>query len=165
LARGRGDIYSATEFRQRAYEIAQRLSACADRGRLFFPNEAPSEHGQDKEAAFQGFRPPVLDAVVFAASLLERLPAEGGSDEEAARFMTKCRRLLVSEVQNAIDPRRRGQMLRRLAVGRMDDKKSSFRMAAELGEAMEARYPGFLLQRRDEKWIVARETMLRRARS
>jgi hypothetical protein len=164
LARGRGDVFPAHEFRVRACETAQRLSACADRGRLFFPNETPNEHGREKEAAFQGYRPPVLDAVVFAASLLERLSPEGGPDEDAGRFMNKCRRLLVSEVQNAIDPRRRGQMLRQLASGRMDDKKSSFRMAAELGEAMEARYPGFLPQRRDETWIAARETLSRQAR-
>lgn len=164
LARGRGDLYAAGEFRVRAFETAQKLSSCADRGRLFFPNEAPDEHGQEKEGAFQGFRPPVLDAVVFAASQLERLEPEGGPDLDAARFMNKCRRLLVSEVQNAIDPRRRGQMLRQLAIGRMDDKKSSFRIAAEIGETMEARYPGFLLDRRDESWIAARETRLRQTR-
>lgn len=160
LARGRGAIYSATEFRERAFSTAQKLSSCADRGRLFFPNEAPDHHGQDKEAAFQGFRPPVHDAVVFAATRIGRLDAEGGPDEEAARFMINCRRLLVSEVQNAIDPRRQGQMIRRLAIGRMDEKKSSFRIAAELGEALETIYPGYLLQRRDEDWIKARETML-----
>ena len=97
---------------------------------------------------------------MFASAQLDRLAPEGGPDEDAARFTIKCRRLLVSEVQNAIDPRRRGQMLRQLAIGRMDDKKSSFRLAAELGETLEARYPGFLLQRRDEKWIAAREAML-----
>ena len=97
---------------------------------------------------------------MFASTQIERLAPEGGPDEEAARFIVKCRRMLVSEAQNAIDPRRRGQMLRQLAIGRMDDKKSSFRMAAELGEALEARYPGFLLQRRDETWIAAREAML-----
>ena len=161
LARGRGVIYSADEFRRLAFDTCQRLSSSADRGRLFFPNEAPGEHGQEKEGAFQGFRPPILDAVVFASAQLERLAPEGGPDEDAARFTIKCRRLLVSEVQNAIDPRRRGQMLRQLAIGRMDDKKSSFRMAAELGEALEARYPGFLIDRRDEKWIAAREAMLK----
>jgi hypothetical protein len=50
-------------------------------------------------------------------------------------------------------------MLRRLALGRMDDKKSSFAIAAELGEAMEARFPGYLVQRRDANWIAQREKM------
>ena len=162
LARGRGGIYSADEFKRLAFDACQKLSSSADRGRLFFPNEAPGAHGQEKEGAFQGFRPPILDALVFTSAQLERLAPEGGADEDAARFMIKCRRLLVSEVQNAIDPRRRVQMLRQLAIGRMDDKKSSFRIAAELGEALETRYPGFLIDRRDEKWIAAREAMLKR---
>lgn len=162
LARGRGVNYSPDEFRRMAFETSQRLSSAADRGRLFFPNEAPEAHGQDKEAAFQGYRPPILDAVVFACGQLERIvPEASGPDDEAANFLVKCRRLLVSEAQNAIDPRRRGQMLRRLAVGRMDDKKSAFAVAAELGEAIEARYPGYLVQRRDAAWIAEREANAR----
>ena len=164
LARGRGAVYAPEEFGRLALETGQKLSSVADRGRLFFPNEAPDQHGQDKEAAFQGYRPPILDAVVFACGQVERLdPGAAGADEEALAFLVKCRRLLVSEAQNAIDPRRRGQMLRRLALGRMDDKKSSFAIAAELGEAMEARFPGYLVQRRDANWIAQREKMAGRA--
>lgn len=162
LTRGRGAIYPPDEFARRALELAAKLSSAADRGRLFFPNEAPTQHGADKEAAFQGFRPPVLDAVIFAHFQLDRARQEnGGPDEAACDYLIKCRRLLVSELQNAIDPRRRGAMLRQLAEGRMDDKKSSFRVAAELGEALEARYPGALVQRRDEAWITAREAHAR----
>jgi len=162
LARGRGQAYPQDEFSRLAHETAQKLSSIADRGRLFFPNESPDAHGQDKEAAFQGYRQPILDAVVFACARLGRLDVSAaGPDEAAAEFLTKCRRLLVSEAQNAIDPRRRGQMLRRLAVGRLDDKTSAFVAAAELGEAMEALYPGFLIERRDAAWIAARERTAR----
>jgi hypothetical protein len=161
LSRGRGTVFAPDDFSRLACETQQKLSAIADRGRLFFPNEAPDTHGQEKEGAFQGYRQPILDAVIFAAGQLERLTPEGGPDEDAARALTKCRRLLVSEAQNAIDPRRRGQMLRQLAIGRMDDKKSSFAVAAELGESLEARYPGFLIDRRDASWIAAREDMVR----
>jgi hypothetical protein len=165
LARGRGVAYPPDDFRRLAHETAQQLSAVADRGRLFFPNEAPETHGRDKEAAFQGYRPPIIDAVVFACGQLERLsPDAAGPDEEAAAFLVKCRRLLVSEAQNAVDPRRRGQMLRRLAIGRMDDKKSAFAVAAELGEAMETRFPGYLVQRRDAAWVAEREAMARAQR-
>lgn len=165
LARGRGAFYPPDEFARRALEVAARLSSAADRGRLFFPNEAPTHHGADKEGAFQGYRPPVLDAVVLAYFQLDRVRQEnGGPDEVACDYLIKCRRLLVSELQNAIDPRRRGAMLDQLAEGRLDDKKSSFRLAAELGEALEARYPGTLVARRDEAWIVAREKHARRGR-
>lgn len=165
LARGRGAAYNGEEFRRLAHETSQKLSAIADRGRLFFPNEEHDSHGKEKEAAFQGFRPPILDALVFACARLDRIAPEGGPDSESADYLTKCRRLLVSEVQNAIDPRRRKQMLDRLAIGRQDDKVSAFAVAAELGNAMEALYPGFLLDRRDAAWVATREEMARRRRS
>lgn len=162
VARGRGATYSADETRRMAFETCQRLSSIADRGRLFFPNESPETHGRDKEAAFQGFRPPILDAVVFASTRIGRLDASATEpDTDAAEFLAKCRRLLVSEAQNAIDPRRRGQMLRRLAVGRLDDKTSAYALSAELGEALESLYPGYLLQRRDAAWIANREAIAR----
>jgi len=162
LARGRGATYSGEELSRLAFEACQNLSSIADRGRLFFPNESPETHGRDKEAAFQGYRPPILDAVVFASSRIGRMDTGAASpDTEAAEFLTKCRRLLVSEAQNAIDPRRRGQMLRRLAIGRSDDKVSAYALAAELGEALESLYPGYLLQRRDAAWIANRETIAR----
>jgi hypothetical protein len=164
LARGRGHAYSGEECGRLQHEAAQRLSSLADRGRLFFPNEAPDRHGQNKETAFQGYRQPILDAVVFASARVQGMSHAGEPDEEAAAFLTKCRRLLVSEAQNAIDPRRRDQMLRRLAVGRRDDKISAFAMAAEIGEAMEARHPGFLEQRRDAAWVAQREALARRRR-
>lgn len=164
LAKGRGLTYGPEEFLRLAHETSQKLSSAADRGRLFFPNEAPEEHGREKEVAFQGYRPPILDAVVFACNRLARMDPNGPPDEAAADFLTKCRRLLVSEAQNAIDPRRRGQMLRRFAVGRVDDKISAYAVSAELGEALETLYPGYLLERRDAAWIAKREAFARRQR-
>lgn len=161
LADGRGKIYAPDEFRMRAFETGHKLSSIADRGRLLFPNEAPDAHGQEKEGAFQGYRQPILDAVVFACAQLARLEAEGEPDKDAERVLTRCRRLLVSEAQNALDPRRREQMLEQLAIGRRDDKKSSFALAAELGNMIEARYPGFLIDKRDTAWVKARDEMVR----
>jgi hypothetical protein len=164
LAKGRGsEAYGPGEFRRLAAETSQRLSSIADRGRLFFPNDMPDDHGKAKEGAFQGYRQPILDAVVFACGRLDRIDANASApDEDTAGYLIKCRRLLVSEAQNAIDPRRRNQMLKRLAVGRQDDKVSAFKVAADLGEAMEALYPGYLEQRRDAAWIAARESSSRR---
>jgi hypothetical protein len=162
LARARGQ-YTPAEFHTRALELSQRCASLADRGRLFFPNVSPQDHGAHKEAAFQGYRQPILDAVVFACGRLERIDAhEQGPDKDAAAFLVKCRRLLVSEAQNAIDPRRRRQMLRRLAVGRTDDKKSAFAVASELGLAMEDLYPGYLDRPRGPEWVKEREMLSRR---
>lgn len=163
ISRCRGVLYTGPEFSRLALEASHKLSSLADRGRLFFPNDAPDAHGADKESAFQGFRPPILDAVVFASALLDRLdPDLPDPDKDAAAILTKCRRLLVSEAQNAIDPRRKGQMLKRLSVGRQDDQVSAYAIAAELGEAMETRFPGYLLERRDAAWIAKREHLARR---
>lgn len=165
LARGRGVTYNAEEFSRAKHELSQKLSAAADCGRLFFPNESPHTHGRDKEAAFQGYRPPILDALVFACTRVDRMDTTAGApDKDSADYLTKCRRLLVSEAQNAIDPRRRSQMLRRLSVGRMDDKVSAFAVAAELGEALETLYPGYLEHRRDAAWIANREAIARQRR-
>jgi hypothetical protein len=163
LARGRGACFPPDEMRIRRLSAAQRLSSLADRGRLFFPNHAPHAHGQDRDAAFKGYRPPILDTVVFAYFQLERLDCEGAApDADAAEYLVRCRRLLISELQQAIDPRRRGQMLQRLAVKRGAGDGPNFKAAADLGESLEGRYPGILVERRDAQWIANREAMLRK---
>jgi hypothetical protein len=157
LARGRGSVFDEGELRRRALEAAQKLSSLADRGRLFFPNLQPDADGADREAAFRGYRPPILDAVVFGYFQLDRLDCRNlGPDAEAGDYLVRCRRLLVSELQNAIDPRRRGQMLRRLADKRRGGAGPDFVSAAALGEDLESRFPGLLVQRRDGQWIAER---------
>lgn len=137
------------EFRRAAIQTEHRLSAIADRGRLLFPNDHPHLSGREKEGAFQGIRPPVLDAVVFASCQMAQVATQPmeQSFEPVADFLIKCRRLLVSEAQNAVDPRRRGAMLERLDDGRKDDKKSNFDIAYELGMAFDGRYPGLVVMR------------------
>lgn len=158
-----GEGYGAGEFRRSVNEASQKLSSLADRGRLFFPNDRPDAHGSEKEGAFQGHRQPILDAVVFACARLARMDVSLTTpDADCAAFLIKCRRLLVSEAQNAVDPRRRKEMLDRLDVGRKDDKVSAFRTASEIGEEMEALFPGFLDVPRGEAWIAKREALAKR---
>lgn len=140
LAKNRATL-SEVEFRTALSEASWRLSALADRGRLFFPNERPDLFGPDRERAFRGIRPPVLDALVFACCQLEQLRNGGDHDNAAAEFLVKCRRLLVSEAQNAVDPRRRKAMLRRLASGRKNDEESSFKVACDLAVSLNERHP------------------------
>jgi len=163
LARGRGTCFHVDEVRVRRLSAAQRLSSLADRGRLFFPNHAPDSHGQDREAAFKGFRPPILDAVVFGFYQLDRMECEGAEpDVSAADYLVRCRRILISELQHTIDPRRRGQMLTRLSQTRRAGDGPDFKAVADLGESLESRYPGILLQRRDATWIAEREAALQK---
>jgi len=147
-------LHEPDEFQRLAIACEHKLSALADRGRLFFPNENPHLHGVQNEGAFQGIRPPILDAIVFACCQMAQIAAQAGgqSFEPTAEFLIKCRRLLVSEAQNAVDPRRRGAMLKRLAIGRMDDTKSNFDVAYDLGKALDARYPGLPVM---QVWLAA----------
>lgn len=161
VARSRGALNDEAETRRETAAVANRLSALADHGRLFFPNLAPDDHGGDKEAAFQGYRPPVLDALVLACQRLERMdPRNLGPDDATAAFFMRCRRLLISEVQRAIDPRRRGRMMRRLAIS-SGAGPSGFREAAGLAQELEAAHPGILSGKRDEAWVSRMEKLAR----
>jgi hypothetical protein len=156
LARGRGLAYSPSELRSAVLEVGTRISALADRGRLFFPNEEPHVHGAERELAFKGFRPVVLDCLVFSFYELELLEIEQAEpDIEACEFFTKCRRLFVSEIQNSVDPRRRGRMLKELGAGRdsLDDQR--FKQIAVIAQDLERRHPGTLAARHDVAWVAS----------
>ena len=52
------------------------LSTLVDRGRLFFPNLNPDRKGAEKEGAYRGHRPPILDALMWTYHELEALTRE-----------------------------------------------------------------------------------------
>jgi len=158
LARGRGVGYAEADLRVKLIEASSRLSSLADRGRLFFPNQEHAEHGQDKETAFRGYRPVILDAVIFAHYQIDEIDPDGAlPDTAACEYLIKCRRLLVSEVQDAVDPRRRGAMMRRLAKGVTPAGQSSFAVASALAEDLRARYPECKVAPRGSDWVARRE--------
>ncbi|MGQ9366610.1 hypothetical protein [Azospirillum sp. ST 5-10] len=104
-------------FFHKRVELAWRLSALVDRGRLFLPNTHASDRGLHKPAAFRGFRQQALDHVVDACRLLDHLTAgaTAASPSEVARALIAARRAFVSEIQTIIDPRTRQDRLRALA--------------------------------------------------
>jgi len=83
-------------------EVISRLSALADQGRLFFPNQYPTLHGQDKESAHRGFRPRILDWLIYSVELscLIKLTP----DTEISTALTLMKRGFTSDAQLAIDP-------------------------------------------------------------
>ncbi len=141
LARTR-HLYEPGDYNVRLAEASHQLSALADRGRLFFPNERHDQIGTDRDLAFRGLRPPILDSLVFACCQLEQLHGGNADDQKAADFLVNCRRLLVSEAQNAVDPRRRRETMKQLAIGRKDDPQSAFESAHKLAISMQERHPG-----------------------
>lgn len=144
-------------------KLSWRLSALADRGRMFFPNLAPDQHGQDKPGAFQGYRPPVLDAVLFSLYQVEQMTPTAPSTDAAMKFIQDCRRLMVSEVQSAIDPRRRSRMMKRLMRGVRVSHSAGFRIAADLATNLRMRYPELPIGDRGADWISEMERRMRRS--
>lgn len=117
------------------------LSALVERGRMFFPNLNEARKGVEKEGAYRGHRPPILDALMWAHYELEALTREGGpTGDNSAEFFDECRRLMVSELQAHLDPRRLNQI-----VGRYDDQSHAHQNEAiERAKALK----GKLLSRR-----------------
>ena len=54
------------KFFESRHLLRVKLSAQIDRGRWFFSNYATEQHGQRKHSAYRGFRPAVLDGLVYA---------------------------------------------------------------------------------------------------
>lgn len=156
VARARGVTLHGEDLLRAQTHISQRLSALADRGRLFFPNEIPDKYGTANVGAFQGVRPPILDAMVFACCRLENMSAEGGPAEDVARYLLDCRRLVVTEAQNAIDPRRRRAILHRLAEGRKNDATPSEQAVSALHAGLSAAHPHAPVVK---SWADSREFM------
>lgn len=120
--------------------IAQRLSALADRGRLFFPNQDDIAEGSQKEAAFRGSRPPILDAMIFAYK--ELISVQDG-DMINADFLRRCRRLVVSELQEHLDPRHWDSVIERGATKHVYDYEDAKRRASALQAELLSRRENF----------------------
>lgn len=120
------------------------ISTLVDRGRMFFPNLDPEKKGAEKEGAYRGHRPPILDALMWAYHELEAMTREGGpSSEDSGQYIDECRRLLVSELQAHLDPRRMDEI-----VGRYEDQESENRRGAieqtkALRDKLGSRRPGY----------------------
>ena len=120
------------------------LSTLVDRGRLFFPNLNPDKKGAEKEGAYRGHRPPILDALMWTYHELEALTREGGpASDDCAAFIDECRRLLVSELQAYLDPRRKDEIVERYDDQDGDDRGDAIAKSKALRAKLESRRPDF----------------------
>ena len=110
----KGVSYPEAEFRQRRSAVRAQLSALIDRGRLFFPNRADPIHGREKEPGFQGYRQPILDALVEAYEALSKAGASPGPDIAVSDQVRTLRRAYMAEVFKSVDPVRRGEKIKEL---------------------------------------------------
>jgi len=161
LVSGRAKVFSADEVRTGAHDIGHRLSGLADRGRLFFPNEQIGDYGADKESAFRGVRPPIVDAIVFASCAMLSVDADSeGLDVAASEILLNARRLVVSEAQNAVDPRRKKEIVKAVKKGREDDNRPVEDVVGELHAALAKRLPDSPVV---TEWAKSRAEAKRRA--
>lgn len=135
------------------HELMTKLSALADQGRFYFPNIDDDNQGADKEAAYQGKRPPILDALVYGYYQIESvsaLPSDAGAD--AADFVKSCRRLLVSELQAHLDPKTRNAVVERFNHRIEDQREDAIYRAGKLGLELNLRHAGLLTHKNDSGW-------------
>ncbi len=154
---------SDLERRQKRLDIARQLSALADRGRFFFPNIDPQSHGVDKHSAFRGKRPPILDALIYAHHEVMQVGEDGIRGEDSAGYITECRRLLVSELQEHLDPRRLEEVLGRVNDQKKTEREEALRAAGRLGVVLDVRRPGLLMRAGDNGWMDLIDMEERRA--
>lgn len=110
----KGVSYNDVDFRARRSTVRAQLSALIDRGRLFFPNRTDPLHGQEKEVGFQGYRQPILDALVGAYDFFSNAGAAPGPDVAASQTIRNYSKTFMSEVFKAVDPVRRGEKVKEL---------------------------------------------------
>ena len=109
---------------------------------MFFPNISPNSKGAEKEGAFRGSRPPILDALMFAYYEVQALTRQGGpTADNSAEYIEDCRRLVVSELQAHLDPRRRDEILERYDDQREDHRGDAIKRANNLKASLAARRP------------------------
>jgi hypothetical protein len=106
LCRDRGKLVGEEEFLRQRSALRTRISALLDRGRLFFPNQPIDVENGAPEAAYQGKRQPALDAIFAAYRVLSDVGRDGAPEEPVMAIVAQ-RRVFVSEIFNAVDPRRR----------------------------------------------------------
>lgn len=142
LARTREMHQNDTSFKGAQFNMAVNLSTLVDQGRMFFPNISHDTKGAEKEGAFRGSRPPILDALMFAYYEVQSLQRQGGpTGDNSAEFIEDCRRLLVSELQAHLDPRRRDEILERYDDQRESHRADALKRSNNLRASLAARRP------------------------
>jgi hypothetical protein len=119
------------------------LTALIDRGRMFFPNLDEQKKGTEKDGAYRGSRPPILDAIVWVHCEISALTRDGGpTGDNSADFIDDCRRLVVSELQAHLDPRRLNQVVGRYDGQTRTHQKQAIERAQSLKQLLLTRRPG-----------------------
>lgn len=82
--------------------LAMELSCLLEQGRLFFKNEVADTYGAEKEAAFRGYRPAILDQILIAYLVASRWSELGDDKKFAAKLVEKCEKKFLSLAQSEV---------------------------------------------------------------
>ncbi len=152
LALARESLLREADFKIERLRIARRLSALVDRGRMFFPNIREDGHGAGKEVAYEGRRPPILDALMYGYYEVLALGENGVKGRDAAGFITECRRLLTSELQSHLAPGRLDEVIGRYDSQRKAERERALDRAAQLRLLLDVRRPDQVPMETDRGW-------------
>jgi hypothetical protein len=93
-------IFTEAELKSRLAELAIKISTLIERGRMFFRNRIVDNHGAEKESAYRGYRPMILDPLVIAFQIALDWPgAEADKRKVMRRLSGTCAKKLVSLAQ------------------------------------------------------------------
>ncbi len=88
-------------------EQAEHISVLVEQGRLFFKNASPEKHGVHKEPAYRGFRPVILDQLVFAYQVANEWEKLSPADQRAGlKVVVCCKERFVSLLQREVGRKR-----------------------------------------------------------
>lgn len=143
IAENRNKFADETAFQNNKANMLAAISALVERGRMFFPNYNLESKGAEKDSAYQGHRPPILDALMWVYYELSALTRDGGpTGQNSAEYINDCRRLLVSELQAHLDPRRRNAVIGRYDNQDKNSRDDSIKRANALKGLLHTRRPG-----------------------
>jgi hypothetical protein len=116
LLRERGRTLQAEAFRVGHSRCRTRFTVLLDRGRLFFPGALDEDSADDAaESAYRGRPHPALQALYDAYQVITKADRDNSEyDRRAVIALVSARRRFVSEVFDAVDPRRRVAAIARL---------------------------------------------------
>jgi hypothetical protein len=84
-------------------DIIFSTSILVERGRLFFKNEIVDSHGSEKEPAYQGYRPKILDPIVVAHQIACEWRSSNRDKQLRMRLIAEdCLKKFVSLVQKEV---------------------------------------------------------------
>lgn len=88
-----------SEQRTHLFELGMRCSILLEQGRLFFKNQIVNDWGNQKEKAYKGYRPVILDQLLISHLVAIRWSDLGADQEFGAKIAEKAAKKLVSLLQ------------------------------------------------------------------